>query len=271
MLTLPDLNYNLVIREVSNFILNYVSSLNVNGVVIGLSGGVDSSVTAALSVKALGNGKVLGLIMPDSDITPREDVNDALHLTSILKIKHQIIDIKNIVKTYKENLKLEGDRIADGNLRARIRMSILYYYANSMKMLVAGSGDRSEIMIGYFTKYGDGGVDILPIGCLYKTTVRRLAAYLKLPESIVNKPSSPRLWRKHLAEEELGLSYSEIDVILYGLHDLGLSIEELSKKAEVSIEDIERIRRMTSSSEHKRKIPPTPQNIADMYRRGLHE
>lgn len=270
MLTLPDLNYDLVVREISSFILNYVSSLNVNGVVIGLSGGVDSSVTAALSVKALGGGRVLGLIMPDSDITPREDVNDALHLASTLGISHQIIDIKNIVKTYKENLKIEGGRIADGNLRARIRMSILYYYANSMRMLVAGSGDRSEIMIGYFTKYGDGGADILPIGCLYKTTIRRLAAYLKLPESIVNKPSSPRLWRKHLAEEELGLSYSEIDVILYGLYDLGLSIEELSRRAGVSIEDIRKVLRMTSSSEHKRKTPPIPQGIVDMYR-GLHE
>jgi NAD+ synthase len=267
MLTLPDLNYDLVVREVSSFILSYVSSLNVNGVVIGLSGGLDSSVTADLSVKALGSSRVLGLIMPDSDITPREDVDDALNLASILKIKHQVIDIKNIVEAYRRSVKLKGGKVAEGNLRARIRMSILYYYANSMRMLVAGTGDRSEVMIGYFTKYGDGGADILPIGCLYKTTVRRLASYLKLPESIVNKPSSPRLWRSHLAEEELGISYNEIDIILYGLYDLGLSSEELSRRSGIGIENIERIRRMKLLSEHKRKTPPIPQNIIDMYRR----
>ncbi|MCD6095129.1 MAG: NAD(+) synthase, partial [Thermoprotei archaeon] len=145
---------------------------------------------------------------------------------------------------------------ANGNLKARIRMCLLYYYANVNNALVIGSSDKSEILIGYFTKYGDGGVDLLPIGDLYKTQVRQLAIGLGVPKKIAYKPSSPRLWPGHMAEDELGLSYEEIDIILYAYHDLGLSEDEIVQRCNVSADKVKRVISMVRNSEHKRKMPP---------------
>jgi len=261
--TLDDLklNWGEVTGTIKNFIINIVKKSGAGGVVVGLSGGIDSSVTVTLCVKALGPERVYGLIMPDTTITPEADVEDALELARSLNIRHDLIDIHLIYKAYSENIPVysENATIANGNLRARIRMSLLYYYANRFNYLVAGTGDRSEILIGYFTKYGDGGVDFLPIGCLYKTQVRMLGAYLGLPERIVHKPSSPRLWRGHEAEKELGMKYEDIDLVLYSIFDLGIKPEDVPKVTGVSRDIVERILEMHKNSEHKRKTPPIPQ------------
>ena len=130
--------------------------------------------------------------------------------------------------------------------------------ANKYNYIVVGTSDKSELLLGYFTKYGDGGVDILPIGCLYKTQVRALGKYLGIPGRIIAKPSSPRLWPGHLAEEELGFKYEDVDPVLYALFDLKLPIEETVYKTGKSIEFVKKIYEIVQKNEHKRKTPPVP-------------
>jgi len=258
MSDIVDLDYSRVTIKLVDFIRRVVEEAGAKGVVVGLSGGVDSTVTAYLAVKALGSDRVLGLIMPDSDVSSEDDVKDAIWVAKTLSIRYKVIDIKPIVAAYITSLGYEPDRKSKGNLRARIRMSLLYLHANMEGLLVAGTGDRSEILLGYFTKYGDGGVDMLPIGCLYKTQVRALARYLGVPSKIAEKPSSPRHWPGHLAEEELGIKYEEADLILYALFDLGLSPEEAEEATGLPRAKVERVLELHRNSAHKRSLPPAP-------------
>lgn len=257
MRAMMELNFEEICKKIEDFIRDFVEKCEKDGVVVGLSGGVDSSVTACLCVRALTPSKVYGLILPDRTITPQDDVIHAKFIANKLKINYSIIDIWPIFSKYLEALRgVESNKVAEGNLRARIRMGILYYFANSMNRLVVGTGDRSELLIGYFTKYGDGGVDFLPIGGLYKTQVRALAKYLGVPEFIINKPSSPRLWKNHLAENELGMSYETIDTILHSVLDLKMSPSDVSKKYRIPMEHIKAVMTRVSKSEHKRRMPP---------------
>jgi len=249
---LLDLDYSNISTQIQNFIFTYVEEAGANGAVLGLSGGVDSTVTAHLATKALSSKKMLGLILPDHTTTPREDVEDAENTAKQLGIKTQRIDISPIHYTFMKNLK--PGRIPEGNLRARVRMCILYYYANLDNRVVVGTGDRSEILIGYYTKHGDGGVDILPIGGLYKTQVRMLAKHLKVSSRIVEKQSSPRLWAGQTAEGEIGQKYEVIDPALHLLFDLNMPPEQAEKQlgsSEIVNQILERNRR----SQHKREIP----------------
>ncbi|RLE52976.1 MAG: NAD(+) synthetase, partial [Candidatus Methanomethylicota archaeon] len=220
-----EINAPVVVDVISRFLRQHLSP-PISGVVVGLSGGLDSTVTAYLCVNALGSESVLGLIMPDPEVTPKQDVDDAILVAERLGIKYYLIDISRIIKAFSNsipNFSFEA-KVPVGNLRARVRMCLLYYYANLEGRMVVGTGDKSELLLGYFTKYGDGGVDVLPIGDLYKTQVRMLGKYLGIPERIIKKPSSPRLWKGHLAEEELGLTYDIIDPILHLLVDEELPV-----------------------------------------------
>ncbi|RLG41944.1 MAG: NAD(+) synthetase [Thermoproteota archaeon] len=257
MLTLESLKLDpeKVCSLICEFTRDLVRRAGAKGVVLGISGGVDSCTTAALMVKALGRERVLGLLLPEEGVTPREDLEDATNLAKRLRIRYETLEISGIVREYLRLLP-RSDLIAEGNLKPRIRMTILYYYANSLNYLVAGSGDRSEILIGYFTKYGDGGVDFLPIGGLFKTQVRQLGAYLGVPDRITAKPSSPRLWKGHLAEKELGMTYEEIDLILHALFDLKLSVEEASRETGLERDKVLKVLKMHEESKHKREMPP---------------
>ena len=248
------------------FIREQVKKAAVGGVAIGLSGGLDSSLLAALCVRAVGPDRVHGFSMPVRGITPSGDVRDARELSRILGIEHTYMEIGKIVKAFMEANPLKGTKanIARGNVMARTRMILLYYVANLKNLLVAGSGDRSEILIGYFTKYGDGGADIFPLGNLYKTQVLELAKYLELPSSVVNKPSSPRFWRGHVAENEIGLGYGKLDLILHGLLDFNLQPKDVASKADVSLDDIVKVLKMVQRSEHKRMMPSLPPPITLM-------
>ncbi|HIP57929.1 MAG TPA: NAD(+) synthase, partial [Archaeoglobus profundus] len=137
----------------------------------------------------------------------------------------------------------------------RVRMTICYYYANSLGYLVAGTGNKSELMTGYFTKYGDGGVDFLPIGDLYKTEVFELAKYLGVPEKIIKKIPSAGLWAGQTDEDELGITYNKLDTILKGL-EIGYSPNEICKIYNVKEEDVRRVIHLIESSKHKRELPP---------------
>jgi len=248
-----------VITEITNFIKSYVNRARASGVVVGLSGGVDSSTVLALAIRALGKDRVFGLIMP-LRFTPKRDIEDAVELAKSFGVKYKLVQIDNIENSYKESLGVVESpdlKIPFANLRARIRMTILYFYANSLNYLVMGTGDKSELLIGYFTKYGDGGVDFLPIGHLYKTQVRQLALALGIPRHIALKPSSPQLYPGHKAIDEIPLDYDKLDLILYYLFDKNMNPHDIAKHLGFSIDVINRIIEMHINSFHKREPPPT--------------
>src|SRR5712664_1914201 len=149
----------------------------------------------------------------------------------------------------------ESAKIPLANIRSRTRMIILYYFANLNNYLVAGTGDRSEDLIGYFTKYGDGGVDFLPISHLYKTQVRELAKHLRLPESIVSKPSSPQLYPGHLATDELPIDYDKLDLIQMMLFDEKHSVKDAAQRAGVPAKVVTDVMHRYQNSAHKRCYP----------------
>jgi NAD+ synthase len=242
-------DYKRISKEIEKFISDYISKSSAKGLVIGLSGGLDSSVVLKLSVNALGASKVLGLVMP-SDTTPNDDTNHAIDLAKDLRIKYRVIDIHPIIRKFEEIL--PEDKGARGNLMARIRMSLLYYYAGINGYLVAGTSDKSEIQIGYFSKFGDGAADIMPIAGLYKTQVRSLAEYLDIPVVIVQKKSSPRLWDNHLAEEEIGMDYEIIDQILYLLVDKKMQLKDATRKLGIDTKHVNKVKKMIEKSLHKR-------------------
>ena len=245
-------DYQLIENKIQRFLTDEVSQRQSSGVIFGLSGGIDSAVIAALCAKSL-KSKSLVLLMPDSKITPRTDTEDALKLVDKLGLEYKLIDISLVHLEYSKYL--EPNPLALGNLRARIRSNILYYYANSKNLLVLGSSDKSEYLIGYFTKFGDGAVDLLPIVSLYKTQIREFAKFLGVPDSIISKKSSPSLWQGHLAEDEIGLSYEEIDLILYCIIEKNLSLQETSSLTQVDLLVVDKIHKLYKKSEHKRIIP----------------
>lgn len=240
-------------KKVVSFIKNKVEESQTDGVVLGISGGIDSAVTAYLCVEALGSRRVMGLIMPDLRVTPEEDVTDARLVASELCVETEEVDIARIHKAFVKGA--VGTKLADGNLRARIRMSLLYYHANLSNRLVAGTGDRSELLLGYFTKYGDGGVDILPIADLYKTEVRELGEVLGINRRIVAKKSSPRLWVGQLAEAEIGLNYDVIDQVFSLTLDQGLDVKTVATKLKVSRTKVEGLLKRYNLTAHKRQMP----------------
>ncbi|MGI0012879.1 MAG: NAD+ synthase [Nitrososphaera sp.] len=242
-------NLGRVSGKIERFISSYLSESSAKGLVIGLSGGLDSSVVLKLCVNAVGPGKVLGILMP-SRHTPQEDIKDATELAAALKVRYQVIDIDPIVERFAQVL--PEDKRAMGNLAARVRMSILYYHAAINSYLVVGTSDRSERETGFFTKFGDGVADMLPIADLYKTQVRALARFLKLLASITEKKSSPRLWENHLAEEEIGMSYETIDPILQLLVDKKKKPQYIAKKLKVPLKDVQKVKEMVDKSAHKR-------------------
>ncbi|MEM0050188.1 MAG: NAD+ synthase [Candidatus Bathyarchaeia archaeon] len=259
-ISVPKLDFIRTIDEIVNFIRGVVKDSGALGVVLGLSGGIDSSLVAALCAKALGGDRVLGVIMPTS-FTPKEDVEDAIELAKLLGIKHVIVDIDGICDSFIKSLGVDPNeakvKMPLANLRARVRMVILYFYANLYNYLVAGTSDKSEYLIGFFTKYGDGAADFFPIRHLYKTQVRELAAHLGLPERILRKPSSPQLYPGHKLSDELPADYTVIDPILVGLFEKKLTCEEISRILDVPKEIVEDIFRRHTKSMHKRMNAPT--------------
>ena len=173
------------------------------GIVMGLSGGVDSCVVAALAKKAVGRNRLLALILPCGSHV--SDLADATAMARKFKIKTETIDLTGV---YSNLLKIlpSAKGLAKNNLKPRLRMLVLYYFANKLNYLVCGTGNKSELMVGYFTKHGDGGVDILPIGGLLKKQVRALAEELGIPGNIINKPPSAGLWHGQTDEGEMGIT-----------------------------------------------------------------
>lgn len=244
--------------KIKNFIRDYVRKAEANGIVLGLSGGIDSSTVAALSALSVGGSKVLGLIMPEKETYNQEDIDDAINVAEKYGIQTKIIDITAIIETIQKTIPEfdQNEKISKGNIKARTRMICLYYYANKHNLIVCGSSDKSEVMMGYFTKWGDVAADIAPIMDLYKTQVRKLAQHIGLPQRVVNKPATPALWPGQKAEDELGLKYETLDLILYGLEHF-MGIEEIAKQLGIDKAVVQRVSGRLERMEHKRRMPVT--------------
>jgi len=245
-------DYSKISNKIQNSLRQKLEEIKSNGVIFGLSGGVDSVVTAYLCANSIKDNTTV-LILPDSKISPKEETEDAIKVVDKLGLNYRLLDINLIHGSYTKNL--EPDDKALGNLSARIRKNIIYYYANAKNLTVLGTSDKTEHLIGYFTKFGDGAADLLPISSLYKNQVRGLAKYLGVPDSIIKKKSSPNLWKNHFAEIELDASYEQIDCILYCIFDEKISIDETVKRTEIDKNTVEKIYNLYKKSEHKRITP----------------
>ncbi|MEM3536146.1 MAG: NAD+ synthase [Candidatus Bathyarchaeia archaeon] len=250
-----DLDWKEVETKIERFIRDYVEKTKAKGVVLGLSGGIDSSTVAALSARAIGGDKVLGLLLPEKETYNAKDVKHAKLVAEKFGIKKELIDITPTLKTIYNTIPIfdPEDKVCKGNIKARTRMIYIYYYANKLNSLVCGSSDKSETMMGYFTKWGDVAADISPIMDLYKTQVRKLAKHLGIPKEILTKPPSPALWPGQLAEKELGIEYEQLDLILYGLEHF-MKTEEIAKQLKLERELVEKIKHRWLLMEHKRRM-----------------
>ena len=245
------LDYDQIISEIQEWIDDYCKSAKVDGIVVGISGGIDSAVTSTLCSNAIGKDAIIGLGLPC--LSNPKDLSDAKLFAAQLGIEFIIFDLSSV---YEEIMKvtannIESNNLAAANLKARLRMVTCYFTAQSKgNYLIGGTGNRTELAIGYFTKYGDGGVDIEPLGGLYKCEVREIAKKLNIPEEIINKPPSAGLWEGQTDEDEIGMTYDRMDEIIYRI-DHDLSLTDLDKK------DVERVKEMMNTSKHKNNMPPT--------------
>jgi NAD+ synthase len=226
------------------------------GAVIGLSGGIDSALVARLARDALGPHRVLGVLLPDQGYPPAL-VSETETYARSLGIDSRTIPLSPIEVAYRTLLPEVTDRVTIGNTVARMRMTVLYALAREHRRVVLGTGNKSEILLGYFTKYGDGGVDVLPIGDLYKTQVRALAARLDLPRPVRERPPTAGLWEGQTDEAELGAPYERLDRILYGI-ELGWTEEEIARGAGEALAMVRSVAQRVTDTRHKRRLPPIP-------------
>ena len=255
-----EVNVPAVVGKLTGFIKHMVEGAGARGVVLGLSGGLDSSVVAFLCARALGGDRVLCVCMPEAGVTSPQDLTDAREVADSLGAAFKLVDITpGLLETQASLPGFEVDALLPAaNLKARMRMAILYYYANLENRLVVGCNNRSEIRAGYFTKYGDGAADLLPLGCLYKTQVKKLAAYLNVPKRIIKKVPSASLWHGQTDEGELGLPYEKLDAIYAGL-DLRLDPNTIAEAAGVDKEKVEYFIERERLMIHKLKFPEIPE------------
>lgn len=247
MKLLPDTQ-----KIIEKFIQTRVKEAGAKGVVIGLSGGVDSATTLALAVSALGSDNVKGLILP---FVETESVTLASDHARSLKIQTSKIDISKVVKTFKDSTDSFSSQSSEGNLHSRVRMTFLYGEAFNSGSLVIGTSNKSELLVGYYTKWGDGASDLLPIGDIYKSQVYLLAEILGVPKEILERKPTAELWDGQTDEDELGIDYSTLDQILLGI-ERQFSFKSLSSKTGIDLDTIKRIDSLIKLSIHKRVFPP---------------
>ena len=246
-------------KRITRFIKEYVEKSGADGIVLGLSGGVDSNTIAALSSLSIGGERVMGLLLPEQETYNQKDISDAMTVADKFGLKTQVCDITPVLESFYETIPIfdHADKLCKGNIKARTRMIYLYYYANKLNRIVCGSSDKSETMMGYFTKWGDVAADISPIMDLYKTQVRKLAEHLGVPKELATKPSTPALWPEQFAETELGIKYETLDLILYGLERF-MNQEEISLQLKVDEAIVKKVKNKWLAAEHKRRVLLAP-------------
>ena len=233
-------------------IKDYFRKSNIKKAVIGVSGGIDSALSAKLVADAIGKENVHGLIMPVKGLSSEENIQDAVEFCTLNGISYSLVFINEFVDKFNE-LEWPQSKVARMNTASRVRAVILYNYANSHNALVIGTSNKTEILLGYFTKYGDGAVDIEVIGNLFKTEEKELARFLKIPEKIINKVATAELYHGQTDEKELGIGYDVLDEILK-LYIKGKSVEEIIKKG-FDKKSVSNVIKRVKSNEHKGKMP----------------
>ncbi|WP_265109037.1 NAD+ synthase [Halosolutus halophilus] len=258
-------------RSIRSDIRDIVSDADATGVIVAMSGGIDSTVTTVLAVEALGGDRVLGLGLPCHK-ADEAGTSEARTIADGLGIEFSEIQLRPLLEAFEETAardlespvaRVESDRphernYAIGNVVARLRMCCAYYAANRRSRLVLGTANRSELLLGYFTKYGDGAADAYPIGDLYKTEVRALAKRLGVPRRIVSKEPTAGFWADQTDAEELGASYEVIDPLLRRLVDEGASIEAAADAGGIDRGTARDVASLSAATAHKRALPPTP-------------
>jgi NAD+ synthase len=231
-------------KKIIRWLRKQFKDSHAKGIVLGLSGGIDSAVVAALLKEAIGRKRILALILPIH--SQNQDLKDAKLVAKDIGLKTKIIDLS---QAYDNLIKIlpQASNLAKANLKPRLRMMVLYYFANKLKFLVCGTGNKSEIMAGYFTKHGDGAADILPIGDLLKIQVRDLARQLHIPEHIIHKTPTAGLWPGQTDEGELGITYQQLD-------DMLLRFKRKQKQVQSHCV-VNKIKSLIKKSEHKRQLP----------------
>jgi len=258
MASLDDLAINCdeITPKIHKFILETVEKTGLNGVTVNISGGIDSAVTLHLAVQALGPERVTAITIPERDVTPQRDITDVMLHCKQLNLTCNTVEITPILHVMRDILPGYDitDRITCGNIRSRLRMLIAYHHANIEGRLVIGTSNKTELLTGFFTKYGDGGVDFMPLGDLWKYNIKQLARYLKIPENIIQKAPSPGFYDGHTDEDELGMTYDNIDLILYSF-ERGLTINEISQDLSIEESEVTRILNRVKANQHKRANP----------------
>jgi len=245
-----------ITEKITKFITDQINVSGLRGAIVAVSGGIDSAVTLSLTAKALGRNRVRAITMPERDITHEGDITDVMRLTEMLEVTCDTVDITPMIHVMRPRLPLyaSSDLISSGNISARVRMTIAYHYANVLRSMVVGSTNKSEWLTGYFTKYGDGGVDLMPLADLYKTQIKQLASYLGIPQKIIDKTPTGGLWPGQSDEEELGIKYEVLDLILYGW-ERGMDVADIANELSVDPSTVKRVLERVRVNEHKRRLP----------------
>lgn len=237
-------------KTIAGFIKHVFDSGSFNGVVLGLSGGLDSAVVAALAARYLGPDKVLGLMLPHK-LSSKESIDHATLVAEKYGIKTKTIEITDMASGYHE----ETDKLRFGNLLARLRMCVVFDQSQALKSLVLGTSNKTEMLVGYTTWWGDMAAGCYPIADLYKTQVRALAKYLEVPDVVISKPPTADLWAGQTDEGEIGITYELLDRMLVLMVEGEKTDEQIVSKG-FSQQDIQRVRKMISKAHFKRVMPP---------------
>jgi len=249
----PTLDPEEVLPRILDFIRGRMEEAGRSRLVVGLSGGLDSVTSACLAVRALGSENLTAFLMPYRTTSP-QSADDALLAATELGIAHETIDITPMVDAYFERFP-EADHKRRGNFMARTRMAVLYDQSAALDALVLGTGNRTESLLGYTTLWGDMACAFTPLGDLYKTQVRQLAAWLGVPPRIIEKSPTADLWQGQTDEGEMGLTYEEVDRLLYNMFELGMGDDGLEAEG-FSRAFILKVRGIIESSSFKRCMPP---------------
>jgi NAD+ synthase len=241
----------------TTFLTHHLADSGAKGYVVGMSGGLDSSVVAALCARAVGPKKVLGISLPDKG-TAASYRRDAREWADALGLSFEEHSIDAAASAFTKSLRIpKKERRLRGNVKARVRMTMLYHLAGRDRRLVVGTGDKTELLLGYFTKMGDGGADLLPIGDLYKTQVRGMAEALDVPARIRRKKPTAGLWPGQTDEGELGMTYEDLDRVLHGV-ELHLTPSEIRARTRIPAKEVARIEALVEATVHKRRLPLIP-------------
>jgi NAD+ synthase len=246
-------------RTIEKSIADYVKNCGASGAVLGLSGGIDSALVCKLAASS--GIKVHAMIMPEDSISAERDVEDATALAKETCASYSVIRINKAIDAFGSSFPW-GDydpsrrTLALGNAKARVRMIYNYMAANCGNYIVLGTGNRTEILLGYATKYGDGGVDMQPIGALYKTQVRQMASLVGVPQKIIDKVPTAGLWKGQTDEGELGASYDVMDRVLFSLAEENRSVPETAKQTGEQESLVRRLQERMTRNAHKRALPP---------------